>query len=134
MNSCLKIGGIIGAGLVVLVSIAVFLAFRLTGPAVEVAEKFLGAVRDERYEEASTFCNKALMDELSGRGGLKPMLEAAGVHLKSWSISSRNTNNDRGQIEGTATMKDGSEKPYDVVLYRENDQWRVAGFHFKPKS
>lgn len=135
-----KIVLIIGAVLVVLCLccagigvLAVVLGMGTTQPIVDVGDQFMTALKNEDYARAYALCAPSLQQELRNAQGLANLIRNARVQPVQWSYSSRNINNDQGQLDGTVTFTGNREGTLQLVLTQVNGVWKIAGFRLKEK-
>lgn len=106
----------------------VTLVFSLTGPVVEAADTFMGALRDGDFSRAYSQSAPALQRELGGPQGygrgIGPYRPA------TWSWSQRSIRNGVGRVSGSVTYQDGGSGSVRLTLHQVDDRWRVEGYSF----
>lgn len=115
---------------VMVLGIAGFIALIMgaTQPVVNASERFLTQLGQGKSAEAFASTGKALKNgqtQASFDAAVK-QLGLDGYQSASW--SNRSINNDRGEVKGTVTTKNGAI-PLEMVLIKEDGEWRVIGFH-----
>jgi hypothetical protein len=126
-----------GAVLVLIVLCVVVLGggiaaiFQATQPVADASEKFMVALRDGNYQQAYDMCTPTLQSELSDASGLENMITSANRKPATWSFTSRNINNDRGEVGGTATFADNTAGTVSIVLMKSGNDWKIEGFNLK---
>lgn len=134
-----KLGLILGlAGGAVLLCVAFFLVLFLvvlkaTGPAADVGESFLVALRDRNYRAAYNLCTNDLQAEIGSADDLRNLLEDNDAVPVSWTITSRKIENDQAQLLGNGSFSGGREADIEIVLDKVENTWLVSGFHFNWK-
>ncbi|MCS6963387.1 hypothetical protein [Thermoflexus sp.] len=104
-------------------------------PAQAVAEQFLTALREARWEAAYALCAPSFRDELRGPetlaqtyGGAR---QPAGWSFRSWNVQ-REDGVRRAQLGGTLTTAGGEALSFEielVVVRAESEEtWRVSAF------
>ncbi len=125
-----KIPKILG-GIVVVVAVIVGIAFTLTADLPKSADAFFALVKDGKTEDAYQSTAKAFQDATS-MDQFTTFLEQTGLNqYASASYNSRSFENDQGRLEGTVTLSDGTSKPIQVDLTKENGTWKVLGVNTK---
>ena len=126
-----------GAVLVLIVLCVVVLCggiaaiFQATQPVVDASERFMVALRDGNYQQAYDMCTPTLQTELSDAAGLEEMITASNRKPSTWSFTSRNINNDRGEVSGTATFADNTAGTVSIVLTKSGNDWKIEGFNLR---
>ena len=126
---------IIGIGVLACVGFIVAIiaiVFVFTQGAVNTANDFLGAMRDERYEDAVALMTIDLQDELGSASDFRVFINENNARPVEWSISSRERTNDVADLSGTVTLAGGNQRRLELTLVKENAGWRVARFFFNP--
>lgn len=127
-----KAAKIIG-GIVVAVAIIAGIAFTLTADLPKSADAFFALVKDGQTEQAYQSTAQPFRDATT-LDQFKSFLDQTGLNdYKSASYNSRAFENDQGRIEGTVTLSDGTSKPIQVDLMKENGTWKVQGINTKYK-
>ena len=118
-------------GLVAVAALAVAivtLVFSLTGPVVEAADTFMGALRDGDFSRASSQTTPALQRETEGGQGF-----ARGIgpyRPATWSWSQRSIRTGIGRVSGSVTFQDGASGSVRLTMREVDDRWRVEGYSF----
>lgn len=113
--------------------LAVVLGMGATQPIVDVGDQFMNALKSEDYNRAYALCAPSLQQELRNAQGLANLIRNARVQPVQWSYSSRNINNDQGQLEGTVTFVGNREGTLQLVLTQVGGTWKIAGFRLREK-
>lgn len=106
-----------------------FLVFRLTAPVADASNAFLDDVKNGNYAAAYDKCSVSLQAEFGSAEGIQRFFAQFGKPAK-WSFNSRSITNDRGEVSGSVTFEDGTKRKISLVLFKENDKWKIAGVHF----
>lgn len=132
------IGGLVGAcilcsciGLVIMAATGGLAAFGLTGPAAEVGESFMAALRDGDYTTAYNLCDPALQVELGSVEGLQSLVEAGSATPASWSFSSRQVNGNNATLSGDMTFENGQSGQVDLTLINSDGSWLLTSFNLR---
>lgn len=113
--------------------LAVVLGMGATQPIADVGDQFMTALKNEDYARAYALCAPSLQQELRNAQGLANLIRNSRVQPVQWSYSSRNVNNDQGQLDGTVTFTGNREGTLQLVLTQVNGVWKIAGFRLKEK-
>jgi hypothetical protein len=105
--------------------------FQATQPVADASERFMVALRDGNYQQAYDMCTPTLQAELNDASGLEEMLTTSNRKPSTWSFASRNINNDRGEVTGTATFADNTAGTVSIVLLKSGDDWKIDGFNLR---
>lgn len=125
----------IGAGVVV-VCIAVFGliiggAFFLTQGVADAGEVFMTSVQESRTNDAYALFASALQDEVDAETFAGMFADLGDI--ESWSFTSRNVENNQGQLSGTAII-DGDTFNIELRFVNVDDNWLLIAFDFTPAS
>jgi len=82
---------------------------------------------------AYNLCTPALQRELGSAQGLDTRIKNGRVQPTAWSFSSRNIENDTGQLEGTVTFAGNREGTVRLVLAQVGGEWKISGFNLREK-
>jgi len=129
MPKWLKIVLIVLGCLVVFVGLIIGLAFWATSGPVKAVDVELTLLRGGKIEEAykttaKGFQNSVTLDQFKSYLDTYPSFK----NNQSASWSSREINNDQGKLDGELRATDGGVTPLQVVLVKENGEWRVLSF------
>jgi hypothetical protein len=132
MTKLLVLVGVAIAGVFSLLVMAVAALFWMTGGMVKTADGFLGALGAKDYAGASSYLTEDFrastpVEELAAfaqRNGL-PGLKGA-----FW--SNRESNDDRGKLEGSVTTAGGGVVPMTLALTKERGGWRIRSLRTPP--
>ena len=114
---------------VVLLGGSIAAIFQATQPVADASEKFMVSLRDGNYQQAYDMMTPELQTELGDASGLEERITSANRKPTSWSFASRNINNDRGEVSGTATFADNVAGTVSIVLTKSGNDWKIAGFN-----
>ena len=132
-RSPLLIIAIIVVALLVICGIGFFaifgLALNATQPAADAGQVYMTALSNGDYQKAFDLSSPSLQQEAVNAEGLKAALSSK--EPASWNFTSRNVNNDQGELQGTTSYKDGTTGTVDIVLNKIGNDWKVAGIHFQ---
>lgn len=114
-----------------LLGVFIFLGVKAaTAGAEEVVQKFLKATAEERYAEAYDYFSAPLKASLSYEDF---SATAAGnlqfYRVKETTFTQRSVDTTSAKLEGTATLESGTEVPAKFQLVKENDSWKLIGYH-----
>ncbi|MCS7252098.1 MAG: hypothetical protein NZ572_06685 [Thermoflexus sp.] len=104
-------------------------------PAQAVAEQFLTALRDARWEAAYALCAPSFQGELKGPETLAQTYsgarQPAGWSFRSWNVQ-REDGVRRAQLGGTLTTASGEVFSFEIELVvvrtESGETWRVSAF------
>lgn len=127
-----RVLGII-AGLVLLCIVGVVAliggVFFLTQDMANAGDAFMQAIQENRLEDAYAMLGGEALDDVEDLDAFEAQLE--GIELESWSFTSRNVNNDMGDVSGTAVI--GGETFAAILYFRKvEDTWQIIGYNFEP--
>ncbi len=128
----LIVGGIVLLGIIlcaVLVGGGVFAIFQATQPVVDAGDKFMTALRDGNYQQAYDMAGAQLQKDAQNAQGLETALSS--FQPKTWTFTSRNINNNQGQLEGTTTYANDTAGTVTLTLEQVGSEWKVIGANFK---
>lgn len=108
-------------------------ALGLTQPAATAGENFMTALKNGDAAGAYNLCTPALQRELGSAQGLDTRIKNGRVQPTTWSFSSRNIQNDTGQLDGTVTFTGNREGTVRLVLAQVGGEWKISGFNLKEK-
>ncbi|MCW1966671.1 MAG: hypothetical protein KIH69_000960 [Anaerolineae bacterium] len=108
-------------------------AMLLTSGPADAGNSFMTALTQGDYDKAWGDCHPALKEKIGGVQKLKDIVEGGNAKPVSFSISSRNVNNDEGKLEGTATLSGNRQANLVVELAKSGNDWKVIGFNIKAK-
>lgn len=132
-RSPLLIIGIIVVALLLVCGIGFFaifgLALNATQPVADAGQTYMTALSNGDYSKAFDLSAPSLQQEAGNAQGLQTALSSK--QPVSWNFTSRNVNNDQGELQGTDTYKDGTTGTVDLVLSKIGNDWKVAGVHFQ---
>ena len=129
MPKWLKIVLIVFGALAVFVGLIIGLAFWATSGPVKAVDAELALLRGGKIEEAykataKDFQNSVTLDQFKSYLDSYPSFK----NNQSASWSSREINNDQGKLDGELKAADGGVTPLQVILVKENGEWRVLSF------
>jgi hypothetical protein len=123
--------GLLIIGCIAVFGVTFFAANNLTQPMSTAGESFMTAVRDGNYPQAYALCTPALQQEL---GDIEEFTSTMQDNRPTkWNFTSRQVNNNTGQLDGTATLQDGSAADVRLVLDQVGGAWKVSGINIQPK-
>jgi hypothetical protein len=119
---------------VVIIAVAVGVAFWATSGLVDTIDRQLAAIKKGDYQAAYNETSLGLRDKFSlaaFEAYVKryPVL----VNNKSHSFSNRSFKDSVGRVEGTLTDTRGQVMPVQYQLVKENDAWRITYIHIGAK-
>jgi zinc ribbon protein len=123
--------GLLIVGCMAFFGFTFFVANNLTQPMSTAGESFMTAVRDGNYPQAYALCTPALQQELGDISEFESTMQDN--RPKTWSFTSRKVENDTGQLDGTATLDDGSTADVRLVLDQVGGAWKVSGINIQPR-
>lgn len=123
--------GLLIIGCIAFFGITFFAANNLTQPMSTAGESFMTAVRDGNYAAAYALCTPALQQELGDVSEFENTMQDN--RPSKWNFTSRQVENNTGQLDGTATLQDGSEADVRLVLDQVGGAWKVSGINIHPK-
>lgn len=100
-------------------------ALVLTGGVTDAGNAFMSALRDGDYDTAYTLASPTLQADLGSADALQGGIERGQVIPTDWSFSSRNRNNNEGDLSGSVTFASGSDGRVALRLVRIDSEWRV---------
>jgi hypothetical protein len=120
-------------GALLLVCIAFFAltfgaAMFLTQDMANAGEAFMQAIQEKRLDDAYAMLGEEAVEDIDSDDFVDYFSER---DLTTWSFNSRNVNNDRGELLGTAEM-DGETFTVELVIDKVGDAWLINGFNFVP--
>ncbi|MBI3927996.1 MAG: hypothetical protein HY319_20810 [Armatimonadetes bacterium] len=105
------------------------LVFWLTQPLVDRAQEFLGLLGQGKVHEAYETSAQEFK-EVTSEEEFTQFIQRVGLDEPSTaSWSSREIDNDRGELSGTVTNARGDKLPTTVFLLHLQGGWKVAGIH-----
>lgn len=117
-------------GILALIGVFVFFIFAATRPVADTGDRFMNALKAGDNQAAYALATSSLQQELGSAEELGKVTQQ--LRPSEWSWSSRNINNDMGQVEGSVTFSDGRSGHARVTLQRSGSEWKVAGFNLNP--
>jgi hypothetical protein len=117
----------------VLFGVVFALGMGATQPAANTGEAFMTALKNGDAAGAYNLCTPALQRELGSAQGLDTRIKNGRVQPTAWSFSSRNIENDTGQLEGTVTFAGNREGTVRLVLAQVGGEWKISGFNLREK-
>ena len=123
--------GLVIIGCIAFFGITFFAANNLTQPMSTAGESFMTAVRDGNYAAAYALCTPALQQELGDLSEFESTMQDN--RPTKWNFTSRQVENNSGQLDGTATLQDGSAADVRLVLDQVGGAWKVSGINIQPK-
>lgn len=131
-KGCLIAAGI-GVVFMVLIGVAVGVAFYFTGDAATAANEFLGLVGDGKMSEAYQATAPALQKQMDEDEFTEAVKQLGLEDYASASWLSRNVDAGKGEatLEGTVKTKSGDEIPLSMTLTKADDKWKVFSFEGK---
>jgi hypothetical protein len=123
------VGKILGIGCLGLIAMGAgifFLVMRLTQPVVDVADAFMGALRDGDNNRAFQIAAPPLQRELGSAEQLGASIGA--YRPQDWSWSSRSIRNDRGNVSGSVTYQGGRTGTAQIRMSQVDGEWRVTAY------
>ncbi len=73
-----------------------------------------------------------MQQKLGGALGLRRLVESGKAQPSKWSFTSRNVNDDEGELQGTATLA-GGEGTVTLELVKVGSDWKIIAFSLKAK-
>jgi hypothetical protein len=104
-----------------------------TQPAASAGEAFMTALKNGDHAGAYNLCSPALQRELGNAGSLGTRIKNGKVEPTAWTFSSRDINNDTGQLDGTVTFTGNREGTVRLVLTQVGGEWKISAFSLKEK-
>lgn len=133
----LIIGGVLAVlcciGIIIAAAVGGLAAFGITQQPASVGDSFMGALKDGDYNKAYGLCTEDLQGELGGAQDLRALIEDADVRPTKWSFTSRNVSGDEAELTGDVTFTNNREGTVELVLFKIDGNWRVAGFNLTEK-
>ena len=118
---------------VCIIGVAFALGVLGTQPAATAGEDFMAALKKGDYNQAYNLCAPALQRELGSARNLETRIKNGKVEPTGWTFTSRNVNNDTGQLDGTVTFTGNREGNVRLVLTQVGGQWKISGFNLQEK-
>lgn len=126
--------GIFFAGVFVFIAAIGGLVLYATSGIVDTSDEFFAAAKANDYEAAYKLTTQQLQAETTPEG-LGAFLEANGLHkVAETSWSSRSTESNKGELEGSVTTADGATIPLTLGLIYENDAWKISAIEVEAPS
>jgi hypothetical protein len=99
----------------------------LTQDMAKAGDDFMQAIQENRLDDAYAMLANDALEDVDMETFSATFEES---ELTAWSFNSRNVNNDRGDLSGTAQF---GENTYDVslVLQKIDDTWKIIGYNFE---
>ncbi|HMA34797.1 MAG TPA: hypothetical protein VKY74_10000 [Chloroflexia bacterium] len=107
-----------------------FLATGLTQAMATSGDNFMNAMKAGNYDQAYALSTPALQQKVVNAAGLETIVKSR--QPTSWSWSSRNVNNNSGQLSGSVTFVSGTSGTVDLTLQKVGNDWLVDGFQLNP--
>ena len=122
----MKKGCLIALGIgVALVALILLLVFGLTRGAVKAGNDFLDLLGAGKIAEAYESASPTLKSQQTGDAFERAVKQLGLTDFASASWSSRNIENDRAYLEGSAKTRSGGKIPLHMELMKESEQWKV---------
>ena len=124
-------GGLAVLGIVFVTGLIVLVGF-FTGDVVKATEDYLALLKQGRVEEAYEASASGLR-EATSLDEFKQVVAAFPILARhtSFSIESRNIDNDTGNVSGELRDAAGHRTSVEFDLVKENGVWRVLSMHVK---
>lgn len=102
-----------------------------TQPMTDAGDRFMTALRDGNYDSAYNMCTPSLQSEFGDVATFESRVQNS--RPTTWTFNSRNISNDQGQLDGSATLANGSEADLRLVLRNVSNSWKIEGVQIEPK-
>ena len=113
------------AGALGLIIIIILLAFGLTRGAVTSGENFLGLIGSGKIAAAYESASATLKSQQTVESFTQSVKDLGLTDYASASWSSRETKNDRANLEGSVKTRAGGKIPLNMELVKESGTWKV---------
>ena len=110
---------------VLLIGTLVGVVFYATGGIVDTADEFFEAAGEGDYPRAYSLTSQQLQRGTSEEQLTSFILDYGLNEVTDTSWSSRNINNNDGELVGTLTTANGGEIPIEIDLIYEGDEWKI---------
>ena len=128
----------LGGCCVIGIAAIVFIAFQATAGVAEAGDDFMNALKDGNYQTAYNMFSDDLKADVGGVENFQTSYLSLSPELRvdpeSWSFSSRNIENDQGELSGEVTMKDGTKADVSLIFNKNGDEWELIGYEFSLKE
>lgn len=120
------IAGVIGAILIAVVGIGSVL-FVSMGGVKDAARAEVDLLRNGQYAEAWRASSYAIQREMTQEEFIEATKSVNFPEIEDYSFNSINVTNGVGTLSGKVTFKNGAPGVITVTMYKENEQWKLAG-------
>lgn len=105
---------------------------KATAPLAEVADQHLTYLKEGNVQQAYDNTTSAEFKQAVSLEDYQSFLEENGIvpGLESWSISSREFENDYGKVQGTMKLNEGTEIPFSIEMTRKDSGWKITYIEF----
>jgi hypothetical protein len=111
--------------------VAFFAANSLTSGMASAGETFMADLRDANYPDAYNMLTPEFQKQLGSADQFANGIKA--VQPASWTFTSRQVQNNSGQLEGTTVLANGAQASLQLVLDQVGGAWKVSGINIQPK-
>lgn len=115
----LFIGGIFGV------------AMLATSGVADAGDKFLNALKSRDYTAAWNLCTQEVHDDIPTPESLQKLITEQQVEPVKWSYSSRNMEDNEGELAGSVTFANKETGSLSLVLRKQGDEWMIRGFRLR---
>lgn len=120
------IAGVIGAILIAVVGIGSILFVSLGG-VKDAARVEIDLLRNEQYAEAWRATSYSIQREMTQAEFIEATQSVNFPEIEEYTFNSINVKNNIGTLTGKVTFKNGAPGVITVTMYKENEQWKLAG-------
>lgn len=120
------VAGVIGAVLIAVVGIGSLLFVSLGG-VKDAARAEIDLLRNGQYSEAWQASSYAIQRKMTEEQFTLATQSVNFPEIEEYSFSSINVSNNVGTLSGKVTFKNGAPGTITVTMYKENEQWKLAG-------
>ncbi|CBG87600.1 membrane protein [Citrobacter rodentium] len=122
----LAIAGVIGAALIIIVGIASILFVSLGG-VKNAARAEIELLRNGQYSEAWRASAYAIQRKMTEEEFIQATKFLNFPEIEDYSFNNISVKNNVGTLSGKVTFKNGAPGRITVTMYKENEQWKLAG-------
>lgn len=102
-----------------------------TSGVADAGDKFMNALKSRDYAAAWSLCTQEVYDDIPTAKALQELITGQQVEPVEWSYSSRNMENNEGELAGEVTFANKTTGSLSLVLRKVEGQWKIRGFRLR---
>jgi len=102
-----------------------------TSGVADAGDKFMNALKSRDYTVAWSLCTEEVHSDIPTVKDLETMITQQQVEPVEWSYSSRNIENNEGELAGSVTFANKTTGSLSFVLRKTEGTWKIRGFRLR---